>query len=351
MTTLYIIGNGFDISHGLKTRYSDLKDFVKENDSDTYEQIMNQLFIGKEDLWSVFEESVGIDDTYFLDKFEEASANAYEIGENMDVGGDWQLGDVWSQAENNDIDRAESISSYLVEASKGLNFKDLYSRILQRLSELLLIAEQQKIVSKENLITMFNNDENVKFITFNYTHTLESIYNIKKSDITYIHGEIGNDVLIFGNDEKNICYLNTKQFNKEDSLYVEWMKSDEESIDDTIDSRQYELFNLHAYSAQESPNAVDNSIQVKEYNDSKKEWIKETQIDVFKDKINNLDVDKIIVLGHSLGEVDKEYFEILNKSFPDAAWTLSYYDCSDVVFSNFEKLFSGKVLADFKKIL
>lgn len=37
--TLYIIGNGFDIAHGIECKYTDFRDYLGENHSDYYESI------------------------------------------------------------------------------------------------------------------------------------------------------------------------------------------------------------------------------------------------------------------------------------------------------------------------
>ena len=52
-STLYIIGNGFDIAHGLKTRWADFKNFLIRYDKRLFEQI-EDLFKTSE-LWTDFE--------------------------------------------------------------------------------------------------------------------------------------------------------------------------------------------------------------------------------------------------------------------------------------------------------
>ena len=39
MSTLYIIGNGFDLSHGLKTRYTDFSKWVEKSHSEIFDKI------------------------------------------------------------------------------------------------------------------------------------------------------------------------------------------------------------------------------------------------------------------------------------------------------------------------
>ena len=53
---LYIVGNGFDIHHGVKSRYSDFKDYVQANGSDLYDTL--EKYFNTDELWSDFEETL-----------------------------------------------------------------------------------------------------------------------------------------------------------------------------------------------------------------------------------------------------------------------------------------------------
>ena len=58
---LYIIGNGFDIFHGVKSKYSDFKDYVEQNDYDLFEAL--EEYFNTDELWSDFEETLAYIDT------------------------------------------------------------------------------------------------------------------------------------------------------------------------------------------------------------------------------------------------------------------------------------------------
>ncbi|MCL2977723.1 AbiH family protein [Klebsiella pneumoniae] len=45
---LYIIGNGFDIRHGLPTRYKHFKSYVAKNDKELYDAIEEYIPAGDE---------------------------------------------------------------------------------------------------------------------------------------------------------------------------------------------------------------------------------------------------------------------------------------------------------------
>ena len=56
MAKLYIIGNGFDIHHKIKSKYSDFKNYVKEQDRNLFEAL--EKYFNSDELWSDFEETL-----------------------------------------------------------------------------------------------------------------------------------------------------------------------------------------------------------------------------------------------------------------------------------------------------
>ncbi|MDG3535014.1 AbiH family protein, partial [Klebsiella pneumoniae] len=54
---LYIIGNGFDIRHGLPTRYKHFKSYVAKNDKELYDAIEEYIPAGDE--WNELESALG----------------------------------------------------------------------------------------------------------------------------------------------------------------------------------------------------------------------------------------------------------------------------------------------------
>ncbi|MFL7853368.1 AbiH family protein [Providencia rettgeri] len=54
---LYIIGNGFDIRHGLPTGYKHFKSYVAKNDQELYDSIEEYIPAGDE--WNELESALG----------------------------------------------------------------------------------------------------------------------------------------------------------------------------------------------------------------------------------------------------------------------------------------------------
>jgi hypothetical protein len=146
---LYIIGNGFDLEHGLPARYSDFASFCKINDPNLFELINNTFpNITTDSLWSNFEEGLG-------------TPNPFAIKSCYNLFGDKSIQDY-----------SLNLKSFLNEA-----FKDWVISI-KRLTPFL----------KKHYI--FNDDS--LFLSFNYTDVLETLYGIK-SKILHIHDFVNKE--------------------------------------------------------------------------------------------------------------------------------------------------------------
>ncbi|ECY2573188.1 hypothetical protein F6845_22040, partial [Salmonella enterica] len=174
---LYIIGNGFDLHHELDTSYFSFGDFLRKNNQDIYDHLVE--FMGftdlppylsavdksKHSLWSDFENSLaGLDTESVLEDF-----------------------------------------SYLLPQVSSPDFRDRdwnslpieMERILQNLTEGLLIQFKSFILQVNypvlNLNKRLRLDSDSIFISFNYTETLQKYYSIDDRQILYIHGKASSD--------------------------------------------------------------------------------------------------------------------------------------------------------------
>lgn len=84
---LYIIGNGFDIFHGVNSRYSDFKNYVEDNDNKLFEAL--DEYFNSDELWSEFEDTLAYIDT---DKIVDDASN-YLVSYNVED---------WSEAYHHD---------------------------------------------------------------------------------------------------------------------------------------------------------------------------------------------------------------------------------------------------------
>lgn len=169
MRTLYIIGNGFDLWHGLPTSYRHFYLFA-QNILDELEEyyIFNP---GSDIPWYDFENVLG---TFNADGF-------YDYHNEIDI-----------SAEDFRPSFVFSLEDELAEASERHveTIKDAFIAWIDQIDETQATKKMQ-----------FN--ENAFFINFNYTSTLQSVYHIEDKDVLHIHGcAKKHQDLIFGHGEE-----------------------------------------------------------------------------------------------------------------------------------------------------
>ncbi len=181
---LYIIGNGFDLEHGLPARYSDFASFCKTNAPNLFE-LINKTFpnITTDSLWSNFEEGLGVPNPQKMKEF----YNDYTTSLN-------------------DINKP-----------KKDEFLNLFKSLQYELGKWIISIRQLKYY----LPKRYNLDKNDYYLTFNYTDILEFIYQLPKSKIKHIHGFAENEDLDTSRD------------------YIFWHGQDEEESYEHIDSYDY----------------------------------------------------------------------------------------------------------------
>lgn len=168
MTKLYLIGNGFDLWHGLPTGYDRFYAFAKEmlDELENYYSF-DVAHVGP---WCDFENSLGCFDWLQF----------YEAHNHIDVESEsFRPSEVYSLED----DLTEQADNY-VEAIKE-SFREWVEGI---------------DISVADIKLAFPRD--ASFITFNYTSTLQSIYGISDERVFHVHGRDDKfDDLIFGHGE------------------------------------------------------------------------------------------------------------------------------------------------------
>lgn len=265
--TLHIIGNGFDLAHDIKSKYSDFKDYAWKY-GDKYQigllETCYPYVNSKKELvlWCDLEKALGNLD--FQAAFDAAT-------EDIELE-DGHEGRFQAQMEDAPV--------YLLEM-----MFDAFHRVFDDWVNHINVD-----VEPLNAIEHF--DTNGRFLSFNYTDTLEKVYSIPRDCINYIHGRRNS------NDEIIVGHCSTADANKQ--------LSDEPMI------YEYQGYENIAQKVNEQRKSVDDIIR-----NNKDYWKSLTNI------------DKVVVYGHSLSEVDMAYFhEIANNVSDECKWYFSvhYYD-------------------------
>lgn len=316
---LLIIGNGFDIEHGLRTKYTQFMNFAKwctcidsESESDKYEinredyDIYQRLLSEKTDLISELKEN--IKDNQWIKYFNKI------LNQREDTWIDFEteiafIMKVFDKERRSFFNKTSFNMSYEDTSREfkqmfreltdkrppdfisGIYFDDIKKELLTNLKKLTRALEiYMKYWVDDAMILNMNPDiariHPDKIISFNYTHTFERVYKKSSYDTEYcyIHGEakensIENNNMVLGIDDD----LDDK---KEDGYLLEYKK-------------YFQRLNLNT-------------------DISYKKWISE--ISSYKN-----DTSEIYIFGHSLDITDKEIFEPL-LNIENAKITVYCYD-------------------------
>lgn len=265
---LFIIGNGFDIAHDIPTKFiPDFKNIATKYEQDNFWELYQTQ---EDDIWSDFENLLSCPDFNSLEEIFDGYAPDYLS------------------------DRESDRNSIIFQA-------DLNGKLLEALYEFADIAENNLRYTQANELIKQILDPDGLYITFNYTHTLEKIYNITEQHILHIHGEAGNNNLMLGYPEGTFSpekyYYDVRGEGRGPYSAVEFEKYIDNIEDYYVHTAYKQLFTKC------------------------KSFSKEIRIDVLKDFLakNTHPLKKIIVYGHSCA-IDYDYFDYLNLAYPTAQW-------------------------------
>ena len=256
--TLYVIGNGFDVFHNIPSRYSNFYHWLKSKGEDEFVSKMEEFFPAIVDgeylLWKDFEKALG---EYDLNK----------IFDDATKGLDKRLDERVKYAAHNQLEPVTSQIKPMIQ--KWIRQIDL-SRIVPKLD-----------LPKESW-----------YLTFNYTLTLEDVYEIAPDRICHIHDSINDSKIIVGhNNLVNIDNIGDNNY----EWYEEASKKDIARIMNDFVKNPYEIKRNH---------------------------------ELFFDRIRGL--KRIVVLGHSVSDIDEAYYGyIRGAAIQDAHWHFSKHSPSD----------------------
>lgn len=293
---LNIIGNGFDLYHGLPSSYYYFGCYLIKNDADFYEEVGRRYGFGymkpigppiahdydyvvENIFWRDFECHLGeVDEFFIVDTHEDDLGLEYNAPIDIEM----------------DEDKiAEKLKQYFVHWVRDTLDKD---------ENYDIISELMKEI--DNRIVL--NDD--YFLEFNYTHTLQKLYKISDDRIYYVHGEC------FGEDDNELIigHGNDYRINEIKKL----IKSLEENYDFT----------------QKSSNEINEYKCLLSYIKRLRKDVNShmEMCDMFYRKIGD-NLDCINVYGLSLGEVDIPYLEQIREKWPNAKWNFSYYSLEDEI--------------------
>ena len=250
MGNLFIIGNGFDLDHGLNTRYENFHQYLKLVESRLFnnqesKKILEFLIDIIDDAemfdeyigdyrWTDFETSLNyLDFTNYLVSFSMYDEiygyrNRYDIDEDfetLDSNIDYHglLACISEEADyldykidyRNNTEVKEYVKSALNEETeiesineqKALQISQDCSYLKNYFSQWINTIEINKNIERKiDFYNLINSDNSI-FMTFNYTKTLELLYEVNSDKICHIHGIQDGDVVFgHGGEGRGIDY-------------------------------------------------------------------------------------------------------------------------------------------------
>ena len=304
---LYIIGNGFDRNHGLKTSYWDYRGFLFNHYPRALNDFENCEYINltNSDLWTCLEESLAIDYETCMD---ESVDNGYP-----DVSQDGES--KWNE----------------IEVDLDMQTKFIYDFTGKYLLEWLMSLDFSTLKRK------FNLRANDLYLTFNYTTLLEELYNIPRDNILHIHGNIAdvNVNNIFGqNYITNTSSLWQAEISETIPLYlinndtvhkvIQFGATDNNSKD-IGKWLENKYCDDDFYGVSIKP-GIDKIIQ---YCDAASKTLKQNYNKLYSFiSLNN--IDEVIVMGHSYVGIDFDYYnDVIMPLLQPCKWTFYIHDDTD----------------------
>lgn len=273
---LYVIGNGFDCMYGLPTKVSDFMRHLSEkqvyNETSDANEILNTYGV----YWCEFEEGLSYIDTEEI------------YGRNVQV--------------------PDYLSDHESDRDGGILNMQMYTDSLEEsVREALddMIQEAESELDEKECITKLLFNAGDQIVSFNYTSTIERLYDLPEgTNIIHIHGNADGDK-IFGYKEQ-----------LEQSFVVS------SSEEDYYVDKQKEVVN-----------SMYKRLQ-KNYNDKELE-------DFLRG--NCQEVEEVVVIGHSMSNVDSKYMEMIESVVKPKKWYISQYDQEPSENSLLEYSFADKI--------
>lgn len=167
---LYILGNGFDLSHGIESSYWHFEQWVKAQGNSRLIGLIDTFFSNKRDLWSDIETALG--------EYDEEAIYEY-------------------CKPDEDIDYDHMMRSVAAcEDGPDWLFKPVLDEFLEAFVEWVDSIDISQ--AKQNR-TLYADSQ---YLTFNYTETLEKVYGIPSDHVKHIHGSriSAGDTYIIGHN-------------------------------------------------------------------------------------------------------------------------------------------------------
>lgn len=286
---LYIIGNGFDLHHDIQCSFLNFMEWIKENDKDLLSKL-GQVYHNayEHNWWKDFENNLAqLNISYYANK----KGNLYDP----------------EYIKNGSIEEKTEYASQKVIEEFDI-IKDTLRHDFQK-----WLSEAYEKRPKEKKI-QFPSECSI-FLTFNYTKTLEDIYEIDAKHVYHIHGIIDDrDSMVVGHG------LGMSELN-------DMLESQEPRIGEFWSKKLNRITRLQIVKPKHKELATLSSLEsIVSLKKDVGGCIEKNQ--QFFNKI--FDIERIYVYGFSFSSIDMPYLEkIISRTKPETHWVISWYSQED----------------------
>lgn len=299
-STLYIIGNGFDLMHDVPSSYWHFRNSIGRNNPLRYAL---DKYLNVKEWWSDFEEAL-------------AHLNVGKMRNDLTVDMRLDVFDAYSPEAK--------ASDFFIAAETVMEPANIITRELPRRFRMWVegLSVPTSARPLKDLIV------NGKVLCFNYTEFIEDLYGVSHGKVCYIHG----------------CRKKRKGQPKEELILGHrpvW----------EYDGEQSPKAVKHLHTGKKGAlldAAYDTTINYLNWYDEATTKDCASIIRSHQSFFDSLhSIKQIVVIGHSMAPVDWDYFMELHRHCPDADWYIGYHGVNDL--KNCEKL-SAKLGIDPRRI-
>lgn len=186
-TRLYIIGNGFDLAHGIPCSYQDFKEYCRDYAPEMYQRI-NLFYTDTDKLWSDFEKE--------MPNIDEAKLFGWATVLNSEWNQSWDGYYRFIDTIKEEVDYLQYLPYAFRDWAFSINIDD--------------VGRKFRLYQGNSL-----------FLSFNYTKVLERVYGMPSCIVNHIHGVADNEtsLLIVGHGDAD-CEID-EMFDSDNAFELE----------------------------------------------------------------------------------------------------------------------------------
>lgn len=304
--TLLVIGNGFDLHHGLATSYSDYHKWLKVHDKQVVKDFDSFVYAVKcfdfensldctrgsarkdNPRWCSLEESLGIEwDDLCYETLDHTYPDLTEDNPGWD--------DFW------------------IELHMHLEYlKKLTRDHFRKWVESIDVSKAKPVLDLP---------DTASFITFNYTPTLEHVYGVRPDRILHIHGSVLNkdELLQFGSPDNN-------------PFELQKMLEDKYGMDDFYGATIQQGVTVACDRCADTWKNIEGNYDA---------------LNHFLDALAK--INTVIVMGNSFDKVDKPYYrDVLAPRYRDAEWVFCEYSLNEDKQHNIDEFCHELTISNYR---